>query len=271
MSSVGSVFSNDLYYIKNSIIFIFCSVYDKIFIFMIKYLSTLFLVYTMKAFFYCGTLFFCCIVLIIPAFAVSIYELSVTDSINPDLSMTEYIIIHVENNSEREFTLMLPEGAYNVFVNNKNFEGLFVSDDVACDNCSVNISYYYDNIVRNFSGNYTFYRKIDFPISTNNMNYKIVLPKNHALLSNTLSMSVSPSPSNVVDDASIGSTIEWHFVYPEFPKEFAVRYAYLPPGQHAYKNKILEINLTFMFLIAVVTFLLLSFILAFIILIKKKK
>lgn len=195
--------------------------------------------------------------------AVSIDNLSITDKLSVDLSMRESIMIHVMNNSEGEFKLMLPEGAYAVIVNGADFENLSVSEEIACEDCSAEISFSFPGIVINDSGNYTFYRKIDFPINVSVLDYTIVLPENHSLLNmRDLSTSIFPAPSAIIDNR----TFEWSFSQPVFPKEFGVRYSVDIPASEKW-----EINYLSIFTIAVITFFVLTIVSVTMIFIKKRK
>lgn len=195
--------------------------------------------------------------------SVSIIDISITDRLNTDLSMRETITIRLVNNSAGEFKLMLPQGAYDVTVNSIAFENLSVSEEIACDNCSANISYSYAGIVMNDSGNYTFYRKIDFPINSSRLYYKIVLPENHSLLNmGDLSVSIFPE-ARMIDNR----TFEWDFSQPTFPKEFGVRYMKYLDSED--ENR--RISYLLIFSIAVITFIVLTIISVTMIFIKKRK
>lgn len=216
---------------------------------------------------YYGILIICVLLLINPAinpaYAVSINELSIVDSLKNDLSMRESIMIHVMNNSGGEFKLMLPGNAYDIMVNGAAFDNLSVSEEIACENCSTEISYSFAGIAGNDSGNYTFYRKIDFPINVSMLDYTIVLPENHSLLNvSDPSMAIFPAS---FDTGSHGA-FEWSFTRPVFPKEFGIRYAY-----DVVAEKKGEIDYLSIFTIALITFFVLTIISMMMIFIKKKK
>lgn len=198
-----------------------------------------------------------------PTYAVSITELSIIDKLNADLSMRESIIIRVMNNSEGEFKLMLPEGAYAIIVNGADFKNLSVSEKIACEACSAEISFSFPGIVINDSGNYTFYRNIDFPINVSVLDYTIILPENHSLLNMIdLSTSIFPIPSVIIDNR----TFKWSFSQPVFPKEFGVRYSV-----DIFPSEKLEINYLSILIIAVITFFALTILSVAMMFIKKRK
>lgn len=201
------------------------------------------------------------VLLMSPVYAVSINSLSITDKLNADLSMRETIILNIYDNTEGEFKLMLPEGAHDIIVNGQTFENISISEDIACENCSVEISYTFPNIIINDSENYTFYRKIEMPINTSDMTYKIIIPENNSLYNiSDLQTSVIPNPTNIIDN----STFEWQYDTPEFPKEFAIRYRQDSPIKT-------DVNYMLIVVISIVTFLILSIISIIMIFIKKRK
>lgn len=157
--------------------------------------------------------------------AVEITTLSITDRLNSDLSMRETIIIHIANNSEGEFKLALPDLAYDILYDGSEVALENLSSMLECDDCTGNISYSFPNIVKNDSENYTFFRKIDMPINVSDLDYIIVLPENYTLFSrDDLSQSLIPMIALIQDYR----TFEWHYISPQFPKEFAVRYRQVP-------------------------------------------
>ncbi len=196
-----------------------------------------------------------------PAYAVSISNLSIADKLDVGLSMRETIMFNIYDNTEREFKLILPEGAYEIIVNGVAFENLSVSEEIACVDCSVEISYTFPGIIKNDSGNYTFYRKIEMPINTSDMTYRIILPENHSLFNiSNLQTSIIPNPTSIIDN----STFEWQYDAPQFPKEFAIRYR---------EDIIIKqgINYSSIILTALITFFVLSIISLLMIFIKKRK
>lgn len=157
--------------------------------------------------------------------AVTITDLKIIDSLNPDLSMRETILLNIENNTDAEFKLVLPDIAYDVTLNGAEFNNTTISEEIACDNCSTEISFSFSGIVINDSENYTFYRKIEMPINITAFTYKILLPENYSLFNiSDLQTSIIPNPDNIIKN----DTFEWYYKNPEFPKEFAVRYLETP-------------------------------------------
>jgi hypothetical protein len=155
------------------------------------------------------------------AHAVSITNLSITDKLNADLSMRETILLNIEKNVNGEFKLVLPDIAYNITLNGAQFNNNTISEEIKCENCSAEISYSFAGIIKNDSDNYTFYRKIDFPINVSQLKYVIILPENYSLFNiSDLQTSVLPNPTIITNN----SMFEWTYDTPQFPKEFGVRY-----------------------------------------------
>jgi hypothetical protein len=159
-----------------------------------------------------------------PIHAVSITDLRMVDVLNADLSMRETIVMQIENNTEKEFKLVLPGIAYNITFNGtglSSYANNTISDEIACEKCEVTISYSFPNIILNDSENYAFYRKIEMPINITAFTYTVSLPENHSLFNITdLQTSIIPNPATIIGN----DTFEWYYDAPEFPKEFAVRY-----------------------------------------------
>lgn len=182
--------------------------------------------------------------------AVSVLNLSITDELNSDLSMRETIIIHIQNNSDGEFNLVLPEGAYNIVVNDAPFENTSVSEEIACENCSAEISYSFAGIIKNDSENYTFYRNIDFPINVSYLKYRIILPENYSLFNiSNLPLSILPNPVTIITN----NTFEWTYDPPQFPKEFGVRYKHdsLKSSIPMYTSVIIIASIVFLFVVLI--------------------
>jgi len=174
------------------------------------------------------------LVLVSYVHAVSITYLSITDKLNADLSMRETILLNIQNNSDGEFKLVLPDIAYDMTLNGAKFNNNTISDEIACENCSAEISYSFAGIVINDSENNTFYRKIEMPINVSQLKYRIILPENYSLFNiSDLQSSILSNPDNIIGN----NTFEWYYDNPEFPKEFAVRYIETPLIKKSLRDK----------------------------------
>lgn len=161
----------------------------------------------------------------VPVHAVTITDLTIKDILNTDLSMRETINVHILNNTEGEFKLLLPENAYDITLNGTEYNDSSISDMIACEDCSPEIEYSFPNIIMNDTEKYTYYRKIDMPINTSSLQYVILIPENYTLYNSTdLQSSLIPNPTKILDN----NTFEWYFVAPQFPKEFGIRYRHAP-------------------------------------------
>lgn len=200
-------------------------------------------------------------------YAVTIEKLHIEDFLYDDLSMREEIFLVIINNTDKEFNLVLPSQAKNIIVNNINLgENSSIQEYLYCGNCNVSISYLFSNIVINTSSFYQFYRKIDFPIVVNNLSYMIILPENHDLLNTSvISEAIFPQDFEILKEKNHSiKSFYWSYVNSSFPKEFGVRYVLNRKNEKGFDSGL-------MFVIAAITFFVLSLISVFVIIITKRR
>ncbi|MEM4637557.1 MAG: hypothetical protein QXK76_00855 [Candidatus Woesearchaeota archaeon] len=218
-------------------------------------------------------LFFSC-----PVYSLNISELILVDSLQKDLSMRENILLNITDNTDKEFVLNLPEGAYDLSFNKldavngkKYFTNItqeLINNESFCSFCIINISYSFNNIVFNNSGNYFFYRKIDFPANVGVLKYEIVLPSGHEF-------NTTIYPEFSTNFSYNKSNVFWYYTNPGFPLEFRIVYKESYDIGVIEKNKTKKINIDIfqISIVALITFFLLLFlvIISFFVKMKAKK
>lgn len=217
-------------------------------------------------------LFFSC-----PVYSLNISELIIADSLQKDLSMRENILLNITDNTDKEFVLKLPEGAYDLSFNKidavnekKYFSNItqeLINNESFCSFCIINISYSFNNVVFNNSGNYFFYRKIDFPTNVGVLKYEIILPSGHEF-------NTTIYPEFSANFSYNKSNMFWYYNNPGFPLEF--RIVYKESNINSIKkgsDKKINSDIFQISIVALITFFLLLFLLiiSFFVKMKAKK
>jgi uncharacterized membrane protein len=158
--------------------------------------------------------------------ASTLKEVIISDTLNPDKSITETISIIIENNTDKTFSMTLPTQASNIYVNENRLETINISQVLNCTICTLKIRYTLPNLVkRESTDKYSFYRTLSTPQSPVNFKYVVYLPKGYLIenLRSTESGNIVPFPHEVLSDGE-SIILIWDETNPQFPKQYLVKY-----------------------------------------------
>jgi len=141
-----------------------------------------------------------------------------------ETSMTESINLSLSNNTDANFSLTLPDKAYNIVVNGKKFSNNTLKIPLSCAQCEIGISYSLDNIVKKVNNQFSFYRTLHFPKVPEQQTYLIHLPVGHSInITDEASPSIVPKPTEIFTDGE-NIIIGWKEKNPESPSQYLVVY-----------------------------------------------
>lgn len=171
------------------------------------------------------------------AYASTLKEVIISDTLNTDKSITETISIAIENNTDKNFSMTLPIKAYNIYVNNQRLESANISQLLNCTKCNIKITYSLPDLIKQESiDKYSFYRTLSTPQVPEMFKYVVYLPKGYLIenISSTESENVVPFPHEVLSDGE-SIILLWDENKPVFPKQYVIKYV-----GHEYKETFLQ-------------------------------
>jgi uncharacterized membrane protein len=160
------------------------------------------------------------------AAAYTVTNITVTDYLQLDQSLSETISIRLSGNNDTYFSIVLPENAYNFSINNESAaENNTLSTPLNCTECVIIVKYSLEDIVRKDpEGRYVFDRILNFPKVPSKFNYILYLPQGYSIDKSTVNNpSVAPLASGVLTDGG-HIILTWIEDNPRFPKQYHVRY-----------------------------------------------
>jgi uncharacterized membrane protein len=155
----------------------------------------------------------------------TIENIIISDHLNEDHSIEESLFIQLKNNTRESFSFTFPENAYSIFMNGKTVIVINNSAQypLACEKCSLNISYKLDNTIKKDKDAEIFSRTLNFPKSPVQMEYTVYLTPGYIIEYNPIDPSIVPSETGLKTDGK-HIIITWLENSPGLPKRYFVRY-----------------------------------------------
>jgi len=160
--------------------------------------------------------------------AMTVNSVHLEDLINEDNSIQESFIINISNNTDKVFTFTLPANAFDLKLNNNNFQSdtKVLNLPLNCETCLFKIEYTIKDVV-NFEGSdvYTFSRTLNFPVVPTILDYEVKLPIGYVIKSNnSLEPSIVPASSGISTDGE-HIIVKWIQKDPILPSRYYVSYS----------------------------------------------
>jgi len=92
----------------------------------------------------------------INAYASISKEIIIIDKLQTDLSMSESVTIILANNTDKIFSITLPDKARNIIANNNSISQNTINLSLNCTDCNIRISYDMDEVVNRAPDGYMF-------------------------------------------------------------------------------------------------------------------
>jgi uncharacterized membrane protein len=166
------------------------------------------------------------LVLIAPSEAYSFSQVRVDDTLYTDNSINETIELRIVDNSNNFFSFALPDNAEGISVNGVIFNSSSsIEIPLLCTICNINISYSLSQVVEVEESHYTFSRTLNFPLTPNNLEYRVKLPVGYGIDLNKSATdpAVVPSATSVATDGQ-NIIVIWRETKPQLPIRYFLRY-----------------------------------------------
>lgn len=171
-------------------------------------------------------LFLILFITVTAVYAAQVPDITITDRLAYDSSLSEIINIHLTNNTDSSFSIILPDKAYNMSINGMQENDTTLTTALNCTECQINIVYNLPSASVQDPGNdnlYIFDRTINFPRIPQLLKYLVYLPEGYSIANSTMdSPSVVPSANLLTDGNYI--IISWTDNNPTLPAQYHIRY-----------------------------------------------
>ncbi|MBI2572806.1 hypothetical protein HYV86_03025 [Candidatus Woesearchaeota archaeon] len=171
-------------------------------------------------------LFLFSLVLVSSSLGHVIENVSILDTLHDDLSLHETVVITIAQSTQEEFLFIPPNGAYNLFINQKpsSFPSL-VNITLDCASCQVVIEYDLGGAIEQNNLNYALSRTLNIPFNPQFVSYDIIIPAGMILdlTQDVNDPSIVPAATQIITNGK-NIIVSWREKSPQFPQRYYLQY-----------------------------------------------